>query len=104
MKRTVRLAILGAMLHGGAQAAAQDVATEPSLRTVGHTQAVLPVAKKQKAVRSKKNKAARTRKVKSKSSLGIEATDPKPKDKPDTVTQTPPETVEQSIQLKGVRG
>jgi hypothetical protein len=104
MKRTVRLAILGAMLHGGAQAAAQDVTTQPSLNTVGHTQAVLPVAKKHKAVRSKKNKAARTVKVKSKSRVGMEAPDPKPADKPDAVTQTPPEIIEQSIQVKGVRG
>jgi hypothetical protein len=92
------------MLHGGAQAAGQDATAEPSLNTVRHTQAALPAAKKQKAVRSKKNKVARTRKVKSKSSLGIEAADPKPKDKQDAVTQTPPETIEQSIQLKGVRG
>ena len=104
MKRTVRLAILGAMLHGGAQAAVQDVATEFSLRTVRHTQASQPVAKKQKATRSKKHKAARTNKVKSKSGVGIEAADPKPKDKPDAVSETPAETIEQSIRLKGVRG
>jgi hypothetical protein len=92
------------MLHGGAQAAAQDIANEPSLNTVRHTQAAQPVAKKQKAVRSKKSKAAKTGKVKSKSRVGIEAAEQKLKNKPNAVTETPVESIEQSVQIKGVRG
>ncbi len=104
MKRAVKLAILGAMLQGGVQAAPQDVVVEPSLSAAHHTRSAQPVAKKQKAARSKKHKAARSGKVKSKPGLGVGAADPKPADKPDAVIQTLPEAVEQSIQLKGVRG
>jgi hypothetical protein len=104
MKRTVRLAILGVMLHGGAQATVQDVAAEPSLGSARHTRPAHPVAKKQKAVRGKKHKAARSGKVKSKPSVEVEPTEQKPKDKSGAVTANPPETIEQSVRLKGVRG
>jgi hypothetical protein len=104
MKRTVRLAILGAMLQGGVQAAAQDVAVEPSLTTARHIRPAHPVAKKQKAVRSKKHKAARSGKVKSKPRVEAEPTEQTPKDKSDAVSTTQPEAIEQSVQLKGVRG
>jgi len=102
MKRTVRLVVLGALLHSGAQAAGQDTVPEPSLNAARHTQAARPAAKKQKAVRSKKSKAVRVRKVKAKSRLGTENATPQAVDKQDAVTPT--ESIEQTIQLKGVRG
>lgn len=95
MKRTVRLALLGAMLQGSAHAAEQNADAKLSLdkgqdRVASVQQGGLK-ARKQKAVNGKKPGA----KTKS-SSLA--------KEKQDAVMEAPADQVEQSVQLKGVRG
>lgn len=50
----------------------------------------------------KKNKAVRGKKVQPKS--GVDKADPKVQEKPGALSESPPESIEQSIQLKGVRG
>ena len=95
MKRTVRLALLGAMLQGSAHAAEQNVDAKPSLDKgqdkVASVQQDGLKAKKPKAVHGKKP--------------GAKTKSPKlAKEKQDGVIETPAEQVEQSVQLKGVRG
>ncbi|MDO8925314.1 MAG: hypothetical protein Q7U94_00225 [Sideroxyarcus sp.] len=95
MKRTVRLALLGALLQSSAHAAEQNVDAKSSLDKgqdkVASVQQGGLKAKKQKAVNGKKPGA------KSKSSSLA-------KGKQDSAMETPADQVEQSVQLKGVRG
>jgi hypothetical protein len=96
MKRTVRLAILGTMLHGSAHAAEPGSTAEPLLgkERVSHS---APSAEKN-------TRAVRGKKAKPKIKIAAEKIDPQAKVKQDSVTETPPGSIEQSIQLRGVRG
>lgn len=95
MKRTARLALLGVLLQGSAHAAEQNADAKPSLDKgqdkVASVQQGGLKAKKQKAVNGKRPGA----KAKS-SSIA--------KEKQDATMETPADQVEQSVQLKGVRG
>jgi hypothetical protein len=96
MKRKARLAILGAMLQGSAHAAEPSVTAEPSLNElITHS---LPAAEK------KKTKVVRGKKVKPETKVDTVKIDQQAKIKQDGVTETPPGSIEQSIQLRGVRG
>ena len=93
MKRKVRGAILMAMLHVSAHAAEPGAAADPSLDK-GQKKVVIAkhdasAGKKNKAVRKKANKPAAAA---------------KPDVKQDSLTETPPEPADQSLQLRGVRG
>lgn len=96
MKRAVRVvAILGAMLQGGAHAAEQSATVEPSLekaqKKVAIAQQAPSLGKKAKSVQSK-----------TKSSKG--SADAVANERHEGVAETLSDTTEQSIQLKGVRG
>lgn len=95
MKRTVRLALIGAMLQGSAHAAEQNADAKPSLDKgqdkVASVQQGGLMVKKQKAVNGNKPSA----KAKSPSLA---------KEKQDGAMEAPADQVEQSVQLKGVRG
>jgi len=95
MKRTVRLALIGALLQGSAHAAGQNTDAKPSLEKgqdkVAAVRQDASAAKKQKSIRGKKP--------------GVKAKTPElAKDKQDGAMETPADQVEQSVQLKGVRG
>lgn len=95
MKRTVRVVLLGTMLQSGAHAADQDVNAKPALDKdqdkVATVRQDASVAKKPKSPRGKKpGKSARDE---------VAA-----KEKQEVVKENPADQVEQSVQLKGVRG
>jgi hypothetical protein len=96
MKRKVGLAILGVMLHGNAHAAEPNAPAEPSLNKGALARPVPSTDKSAKTVRGKKAKA--------KSNASSDNADPKANVKQDAVTETPPGSIQQSVQLKGVRG
>jgi len=96
MKRTVRLAILGTMLQGTAHAAEPNSTAEPSLARDKVAHSTPAADKKARVVRSKKHKP--------KTRTGAVKADPQANVKQDAVTETPPGSIEQSIQLRGVRG
>ncbi|MBI4809470.1 MAG: hypothetical protein HY799_11065 [Nitrosomonadales bacterium] len=101
MKRTVRVVLLGTMLQGGASAAEQNVNANPSLdKGQGKVAAVrqdAPAAKKPKSIRGKKpGTAAKSPNPAKDDSLA--------KEKQEGETGNPADQVEQSVQLKGVRG
>jgi len=95
MKRRVRAAILGAMLHGGAHAAEQGATAAPG---EGQKQ---PAAVKQQISAGKKAKAERKN---INQPLNAVTEQPKAEVKQGSLTETPPEATEQSVQLRGVRG
>ncbi len=97
MKRRVRAAILGAMLHGGAHAAEQVATSAPS-PDEGQKQ---PVAVKQQVSPNKKAKGERKNANQSLSAVRDQS---KAEVKQGSPTETPPEATEQSLQLRGVRG
>jgi hypothetical protein len=91
MKRKARLALFGAVLHGGAAAALPVVQSAPSAAvSKAQPAAQQPpppvVKKKRKSVRNKQPVET------PKAASGVEG------------TPTPTDQVEQSVQLKGVRG
>lgn len=94
MKRTVRLALLGAVLHAGAQAeelvAKSAPAAIPGEAKTGVAGQPSPVPKKSKTVQRKKSR--------------VTAKTAETTPKQDGVAETPAEQQEQSVQLKGVRG
>lgn len=94
MKRTVRLAILGTLLQGSAHAAQPSASAKPSLGKEPITHSVPAAEKKTRVARSKKTKTR----------IATEKVDPQAKAKQDNVTETPPGSIEQSVQLRGVRG
>jgi hypothetical protein len=96
MKRKLGLAILGAMLQGNAHAAEPNAAAEPSLSKEPITRTVPSADKNAKTVRGKK--------AKPKPKAGSGNADPKANVRQDAVTETPPGSIQQSIQLRGVRG
>jgi len=95
MKRTVRLAILGAMLHGSAHADEQSETAKPALDKAQKNVTVV----QQKTVASKKAKTTRGKKMSAKVKP-----DPILKQNQDATTETAPDSIEQSVHLKGVRG
>ena len=96
MKRKISLAILGTMLQGSAHAVGPNVASEPALNKHS-TQHSAPAAKK-------KAKARAAKKAGGKAKLVADKADPQAKVKQDAVTETPPGSIEQSVELRGVRG
>lgn len=96
MKRTVRLALLGTMLHGTAHAAEPVAAGSHSLgkEPVAHS---VPSA-------AKKTRAEQGKRAKHKGKAGAKKVDSQAKVKQDVVTETPPGSIDQSIELRGVRG
>jgi len=94
MKIVVVLMLLGAMVAGGAYAAA--VPAEPSLSKDKSVQAAPSTTKKSKSMHGRKPKAS--------GKAGAAKADLKAKQKQDSVTETPPESADQSVQLRGVRG
>lgn len=95
MKRTVRLALLGALLQGGAHAAEQNMDAKPSLDKEQDKVAAV----RQEAAAAKKQKSIRGKKPGAKAKSPVLA-----KEKQDSAMETPADQVEQSVQLKGVRG
>jgi hypothetical protein len=93
MKLAAGAMLLCTMLAVGAQAVEQGTSSLIKELTV---QPLQPVAKK--------NKAARSKRIKPKSKIGMDKDVPKVQEKTNAVTETPAESIEQSIQLKGVRG
>lgn len=96
MKRKVGLAILGLMLHGNAHAAEPNVPAAPSLNKGPVASGVPSTDKRSKLVRGKRSKA--------RTNASSDNADPKANVKQDAVTETPPGSIQQSVQLKGVRG
>lgn len=96
MKRKISLAILGTVLQGSAYAVGPNVSTEPALNknTVQHS---APAAKK-------KTKTRAAKKAQRKAKLVADKADSQKKMKQDAVTETPPGSIEQSVELRGVRG
>ena len=96
MKRKISLAILGTMLHGSAHAVGPSVSAEPALNknSIQHS---APAAKK-------KTKTKAAKKAERKAKLVADKADPQKKMKQDAVTETPPGSIEQSVELRGVRG
>jgi hypothetical protein len=93
-KITVGLMLLGAMLASSAYAAAPGAPAGPSLSRD------LPV---QSASATKKNESLQSKKSKASNKVGAIKTAPKAK-KRDSMTETPSESADQSVQLRGVRG
>lgn len=87
--------LLGAMLAGSAQAAESGVPAAPLLSNESVQAAPSP---------TKKSKSLQSRKAKSSGKAGATKAGPKAKQKQDSVTETPAESTDQSVQLKGVRG
>jgi hypothetical protein len=96
MKRKITLAILGTLLQGSAHAVGAAAITNPTLNKdkVGHS---APAARK-------KTRAKRVKKTEAKAKLVADKVDPQTKVKQDAVTETPPGSIEQSVDLRGVRG
>lgn len=96
MKHKVGLAILGVMLCGNTHAAEPNVTADPSPGKEAVTR-VVPSA-------DKSAKPGRGKKAKPKTMVPSSNADPKANVKQDAVTETPPGSIQQSIQLRGVRG
>ncbi len=95
MKRTVKVVILGALLQGSAQAGELDAADKASQ---DKKQEKLAIAQQETAA-GKKTKPTRNNKANTKSKA-----DPAAKEKQDAVTETPSDSAEQSVLLRGIRG
>ena len=93
MKIVVVLMLLGAMVAGGAYAAA--VPAETSMSKDRSVQLA--------PSKTKKNKSVHGRKPKASGKAGAIKTNPKA-NRQDSMTETPPESADQSVQLRGVRG
>ncbi len=96
MKRKISLAILGTLLQGSAHAIGPNVTSEPALNksSIKHS---VPATKK-------KTKSKAARKAERKARLAADKIDSEKKVKQDAVTETPPGSIEQSVELRGVRG
>ncbi|ADE10979.1 hypothetical protein [Sideroxydans lithotrophicus] len=96
MKRTVKLALLGALLQSSAHAAEQSVVTgtvkDPGQQKAAAVQPA-PLTAKHKSAGRKTGKHAGTRK-----------TEPKARLKKKVEADAPSDPIEQSVQLRGVRG
>jgi hypothetical protein len=95
MKRVARLAILGMVLQGSAHAAEPGAAAEPLLNKGSVVHSAPQV--------TKKNKSLLTKKAKHSGKVGAAKVDPKVK-KQGSMTESPAESTDQSVQLRGVRG
>ena len=93
MKIVVVLMLLGVMLAGSAYAA--GVPAETSLNK--------DLSVKSAPSATKKNKSVQGRKPKLSDKVGSIKADSKAK-KPDSMTETPRESADQSVQIRGVRG
>jgi hypothetical protein len=91
MKLALGVMLLCAMLPVSAQAAEQ-----------GSSSLIKELVDQPRQPVTKKNKAVHSKKVKPKSGESKDV--PKVQEKPNAVMETPAESIEQSIQLKGVRG
>ena len=87
MKHVARLAILGMLLQGSAHAAEPVVVAKPPLNKGTVVQSTPKV----------------TKKAKHSSKAGTAKVDPKAK-KQDSMMESPAESTDQSVQLRGVRG
>lgn len=96
MKRTVRLALLGALLQSSAHAAEQATVAG----TVKAPERGKAVAAQQTPL-SGKNKSAGKRTGKH---AGTRKTEPKVRVKKKVEADAPSDSIEQSVQLRGVRG
>jgi len=96
MKRKISLAILGTVLQGSAHAAGPSVSADPALNknSIQHS---APAAKK-------KTKTKAAKKAERKAKLVADKAESKKKMKQDAVTETPPGSIEQSVELRGLRG
>lgn len=96
MKRKISLAILGTMLQGNAHAVGPSVNAEPALNknSIPHS---APAVKK-------KTKTKAAKKAERKAKLAANKAALQKKMKQDAVTETPPGSIEQSVELRGVRG
>ncbi len=96
MKIAVGLVLLGATLAGSAHAAAGGAPAAPSLSKDISVQSAPSSTKKNKSVHGKKTKPS--------DKVGAMKVGQKATQKPDSMTETPSESSEQSVQLRGVRG
>jgi hypothetical protein len=96
MKHKVGLVMLGVMLHGNAHAAEPNATADSSLNKESVTPTVPTTDKKSKSVRSKK--------AKPRTNASSDNADPKANAKQDAIIETPPGSIQQSVQLRGVRG
>jgi hypothetical protein len=87
MKRVARLAILGMLLQGSAHAAEPVAVAKPSLNKDSVVQSAPKV----------------TKKAKHSGKAGAAKVDPKAR-KQDSMMESPAESTDQSVQLRGVRG
>ena len=96
MKRKISLAILGTMLQGSAHAVGPNVTSDAALskHSIPHSSSAA----------KKKNKTKPAKKAERKAKLVADKVDPQTKVKQDAVTETPPGSIEQSVELRGVRG
>ena len=95
MKIAVGLVLVGVMLAGGAYAAAPG---GPAGSSLGKGSAIHSVSSV-----TRKNKSAQTRKSKSSNKPGSVKANPNV-NRQDSMTETPRESADQSVQLRGVRG
>jgi len=95
MKYAVRVAILGVMLQGSVHAAEPGAPAAPSLSKESVVQSAPSATKKSKPLQSKQAKPA---------GKAGKKVDPKAKQKPDNLTETPAESTDQSVLIRGVRG
>ena len=95
MKIAVGVMLLGAMLAGGAYATESGASAAPSLSKDSVVQSAPSATKKSKPFQSKQAKPA---------GKAGKKVDPKAKQKPDNLTETPAESTDQSVLIKGVRG
>lgn len=96
MKRKISLVILGTLLQGSAHAIGPNVTSEPASHKNSIKHAV-PATKK-------KTKTKAARKAERKAKLAADKVESEKKLKQDAVTETPPGSIEQSVELRGVRG
>lgn len=95
MKFAVGVILLGAMLAGSTQAAESGVPVSPLLSKDLSVQAAPST--------TRKHKSQQSRKAKPSDKAAAKKAAPKAK-KQDSVTGTPPDSADQSVQLRGVRG
>jgi hypothetical protein len=96
MKIAVGVMLFGAMLAGGAYATKSGASAAPSLSKDLPVQSAPSATNKNKPMQSKKAKPA--------GKAGAKKVNPKAKQKPDNLTETPAESTDQSVLIKGVRG
>lgn len=96
MKRAVGMAILGTLLLGSAHAAESGVTAVPGNGKDSVTQSAPSATKKSQLLQGKKAKPAGKK-------AGVKKIDKKEK-KLNSLTETPGESTDQSVLIKGVRG